>query len=240
MIYALILGAGLGMRMKNSKIPKQYLLINRIPILQFTLERFCLNKKIDYIVVVHSFDHENECKKIIDNVKTKHYYFRSRIFKTFGGITRNESISSGIKYLDKHFRLKEDDIILTHDAVRPFVTSKIILDNINSVKKYKACTTCIKSIDTIAEIKNKTINSILDRNNNYLQQTPQSFIGKIAKNIYLNKKTPLLNNKYTDACGLILKQKIKIAIVEGNELNFKITTHFDLKYANFLVQNKLV
>lgn len=68
-----------------------------------------------------------------------------------GGATRNDTIMNAIGHIEKFYGLDEETIIVTHDSVRPFVTHRILEDNIHYAKEYGACDTVIPATDTIVE-----------------------------------------------------------------------------------------
>ena len=140
-----------------------------------------------------------------------------------GGKTRVESSYIGTS------EAPDDANVLIHDAVRAFVTQKIIDDNIEALQKYEAVGTAIDTIDTIIQIdENNVITAIPPRNFLKRVQTPQSFrAGLIKKAHQLALKDE--NAIFTDDCGLILRYNLApIHIVDGDELNIKITHKNDL------------
>ncbi|WP_033159932.1 IspD/TarI family cytidylyltransferase [Mycoplasmoides alvi] len=230
MNYVIILAAGEGKRLKNFKIPKQFIELNKNDsILSLAIQKFCI-KEIKHILVVANKKYLKETQIIINNLKNKFAYIDICI----GGSNRNLSLKNAIIWLNKNKKLNNDDILLTHDAARPFVSKKIILNNIKNAKKYGACSTGIQPNDTVAELnKNFWLTSILNRNKLILEQTPQSFNWKIAKKIYMHSNNKILL-KHTDACGLIKQFKHKVIWIEGDYKNIKITNELDLKLANFI------
>lgn len=93
---------------------------------------------------------------------------------------------NGIRYVEKEFGLNEDDIIVTHDAVRPFITHRIIEENIDMALEFGSVDTVIPAVDTIVESTNHDfITDIPVRGNIYQGQTPQSFNMKTIQNIII-------------------------------------------------------
>lgn len=229
MNIALILASGQGSRIKTSKIPKQFIEINNKPIVGHTIDKFIINNNIDCVVVTCHPEWMDYLKKyLIDNFPNNQYHIIE------GGKERNDSIANAIKYITKNISNNNNDVIITHDAVRMFVSDRIINDNISLAKKYKAIDTAIPCVDTIvSSINHKTIHHIPKRNELYHGQTPQTFHLELLKTLYL--KNNIENT--TDICSLLLeKTKEKIAIVIGEYENFKITTDFDLDYAIKMVK----
>ena len=145
---------------------------------------------------------------------------------------------NSINYINEHFGIDDDSIILTHDSVRPFVTHRIIEDNIAAAKKYGACDTVIPATDTIVEsINAKTIESIPVRDYYYQGQTPQSFNIKKLFNL-INSLTEAESNILTDACKIFTLKREDVYLVEGEVTNIKITYPYDLKLANTILEDR--
>src|SRR5690625_6250635 len=106
----------------------------------------------------------------------------SRITIVEGGAERNDTIMSIIQYIETEFGVGDDDVLLTHDAVRPFLTHRIIDENIDMGLKYGAVDTVIEAIDTIVEYQdNEFVTNINERDIMYKGQTPQTFNVKVIK-----------------------------------------------------------
>jgi 2-C-methyl-D-erythritol 4-phosphate cytidylyltransferase len=230
MIYAEILAGGQGKRMGNTEMPKQFLMLGSKPILIHTIEQFVINKNIDKIIVCVPKDWISHTKDIIGK-----YLPAKEIEIIEGGSTRNETIMNGCKYIEEKYGLYEDDIIVTHDAVRPFVTTRIIDDNIYGINEYDAVDTVISATDTIVESKNgEFITDIPDRKYMYQGQTPQTF--KIIKLIKIYKSlTAEEKDILTDACKIFSIKGEKVGIIKGDSTNIKITNLYDLKLANSMI-----
>lgn len=235
MIYAEILAGGKGTRMGNVNMPKQFLTLNNRPIIIHTIEKFLLHERFDKIIIVSPRDWMNYTNDIIK----KYINDRERIVVVEGGKDRNGSIMSGVNYIEKNFGINDDDIIVTHDSVRPFLTHRIIEENIDCALNYSAVDTVIEAIDTIIQSEDgETISDIPVRDTMYQGQTPQSF--NIAE---LKKRYESLSDKekeiLTDACKIFAIQGAKVKIVKGEVFNIKVTTPYDLKVANAIIQERI-
>ena len=172
MIFAAILAGGMGSRMGGSDIPKQFLDLGDKPVIIHTIEKFVINSKVDKIIVLTPQSFINHTNHLIEEFIGDN----DDIIVIEGGKTRNDTLINSINFIDEHFGIDDDSIIITHDSVRPFVTHRIIEDNIEAAKKYGACDTVVPATDTIVEsINSKTIESIPVRDYYYQGQTPQSF-----------------------------------------------------------------
>lgn len=227
MIYAEILAGGKGTRMGNVKMPKQFLLLNNKPILIHTIEKFILNDRFEKIIVVSPKEWINHTKDII----LKYIGALERVVVVEGGADRNESIMKGIGYIEETVGVNAEDIIVTHDSVRPFLTHRMIEENIDAALKYKVVDTVIEAVDTIVQSEDgEVISRIPVRSTMYQGQTPQSFNIKILVDSYqalTSEEKAIL----TDACKICLLKGFDIKMVRGENFNVKITTPYDLKVA---------
>jgi D-ribitol-5-phosphate cytidylyltransferase len=235
MIFAEILAGGKGTRMGNINMPKQFLTLNSKPIIIHTIEKFILNDRFEKILVVTPKEWVNHAKDIIKKYIGKD----ARIVVLEGGKDRNESIMSGIRYIEKNFGINDDDVIITHDSVRPFLTHRIIEENIEAAIKFGAVDTVIEAIDTIIQSEDgEFISNIPVRDTMYQGQTPQSFnIKKLVT--YYNALTEEQKMILTDACKICALAGEQVKIVKGELFNIKVTTPYDLKVANAILQEKV-
>ena len=237
MNVAILLAGGSGTRIKSSKIPKQFIEINNKPIFIYTLETFINNKNISEIILCCNINWISKANKYIKEFFGKN---TNNIHVIDGGPSRNHSILNAINYIDKNMNLKNDDIILTHDIVRMFVSDEIINNNINdSIISNSIINTCIKSVDSLTMTCNNIDVSDIPNRDHYLNsQTPQSGKYELIKNIYNYKFSDDIF-KTTDLCKLAFILKIPIKITHGSYSNFKITNDFDLELAEFIIKNKI-
>ncbi|MDA7025474.1 2-C-methyl-D-erythritol 4-phosphate cytidylyltransferase [Bacillus sp. CLL-7-23] len=235
MIYAEILAGGKGSRMGNVNMPKQFLSLNKRPIIIHTVEKFLLNDRFDKILIVSPKEWINHTKDILK----KFIGEDRRLIVVEGGSDRNESIMNGIRHIDKEFGIQDDDIIVTHDSVRPFLTHRIIEDNINAALQYDAVDTVIAAIDTIIASEDKEfISEIPVRDTMYQGQTPQSFRIKRLVELY-EQLSDQQKSVLTDACKICSLAGEKVKLVRGEVFNIKVTTPYDLKVANAILQERI-
>ncbi|MBC1517259.1 IspD/TarI family cytidylyltransferase [Listeria immobilis] len=234
MIYAQILAGGKGTRMGNVSMPKQFLPLNGKPTIVHTVEKFILNTRFDKILISSPKEWMNHAE---DNIKK--YISDDRIVVIEGGEDRNETIMNGIRFVEKTYGLTDEDVIVTHDAVRPFLTHRIIEENIDAALETGAVDTVIEALDTIVESSNHDfITDIPVRDQMYQGQTPQSFNMKKVYNHYQNL-TMEEKQILTDACKICLLAGEKVKLVKGEIFNIKITTPYDLKVANAIIQERI-
>ena len=234
MIFAAILAGGIGSRMGGTDTPKQFLDLGDKPVIIHTIEKFVINRNIDKIIVLTPQNFINHTNHLI----SEYIGDNEEIIVIEGGETRNDTLLNSINYIDENFGIDDESIILTHDSVRPFVTHRIIEDNIEAAKRYGACDTVIPATDTIVESVNATtIESIPVRDYYYQGQTPQSFNIKKLFNL-INSLTEDESNILTDACKIFTLKDEDVYLVEGEVTNIKITYPYDLKLANTILEDK--
>ncbi|MEE1157142.1 MAG: 2-C-methyl-D-erythritol 4-phosphate cytidylyltransferase [Methanobrevibacter sp.] len=232
MIFAAILAGGIGSRMGGTDTPKQFLTLGDKPVIIHTVDKFVINSKFDKILVLSPESFVNHTKNLIN----EYFGENDDIIVLKGGDTRNDTLINSIEYIKENFEIDDDSIIVTHDSVRPFVTHRIIEDNIEAAKEFGACDTVVPATDTIVEsVDSKIITDIPIRDNYYQGQTPQSFkINKLSEliNSLSNEETNIL----TDACKIFVLKGEEVHLVNGEITNIKITYPYDLKLANTILK----
>ena len=235
MIYAGILAGGTGTRMGISNMPKQFLDLGNKPIIIHTIEKFLLEPEIEKIVVGV---HEDWISHAEDLVEEYISTFKDRIIIVAGGSDRNTTIENIIKAIDDYKELTNEDIVITHDSVRPFITLRIIKDNIRLAKECDAVDTVVEAVDTIVESTNgEYITNIPNRAHYYQGQTPQSFRCKDFLSLY-NSLTSEEKQILTDACKIFVIKEKEVALAKGEYSNSKITTVTDLKIAKSMLEDE--
>lgn len=231
MIFGAILAGGTGSRMKIADMPKQFLPLGDKPIIIHTLEKFLVCTSFDgvYIGV-----HPNWISYMNDLVG-KHIKDPSRVHIVEGGEDRNSTIFNIVEGIENNHGVNNEHIIVTHDAVRPFVTLRILNDNIQAALKHGACDTVVNATDTIVESMNGiSISNIPPRQYMYQGQTPQSFNINKLKALYSDlsdEEKEIL----TDACNIFIKRNQYVHLVMGEKSNMKITTVTDYKVVQAMI-----
>ena len=141
------------------------------------------------------------------------------------------------RHIESNYKTTKDTVVVTHDAVRPFITQRIIKDNVEGCLKYGATDTVVPAFDTIVESKDgEVISNIPVRKETYQGQTPQSF--KLKEFIKINESlTEEEKAILTDACKVYVMKNKPVGLVMGETFNIKITTKHDLKMANLMIGN---
>lgn len=224
---AVIFAGGTGSRMNSVSRPKQFLELHGKPIIIHTLELFENHPQIDGIIVVcieswiHFLKqqmHRYKISKVVDVVS--------------GGETGQDSIHNGLVAAINHF--EEDSIVLIHDGVRPLITEQTINDNIETVKLYGNCITCVPAIEPfVVKIGDKL--EIPERKNSYIARAPQSFILRDILTAH-KKAIEIKKHDFVDSCTMMTYFGHTLHTIIGPQENIKITTPTDFYVARALME----
>jgi 2-C-methyl-D-erythritol 4-phosphate cytidylyltransferase len=222
---AVILASGSGERF-GADLPKQFIKVAGRTILEHTIVAF-ERSRVDEIILVVNADHRSLAEELV--LKNA---FRKVKRVLNGGATRRESSKIAID------SIPEDDAkVLVHDAVRPFISERIIDDCVAALDAHDAVDVAIPSTDTIIDVdETRKIAAIPNRKRMMRGQTPQAFrVGLIRRAHALADREP--NLPFTDDCGIVLHfQLAPIHVVLGEERNLKITFPEDVFLADKLFQ----
>ncbi|PKR86274.1 2-C-methyl-D-erythritol 4-phosphate cytidylyltransferase [Heyndrickxia camelliae] len=223
--HVIILASGNGERLGNH-IPKQFIKISGKTIIEHTIEVFENNINIDEITIVVNPNY----KTVMEDILLKNHYKKVKRLLN-GGKTRKESSFIGLSGMN------DSDKVLIHDAVRPFVSERIINDCFKALERYNAVDVAITTADTIIKInEDELIEDIPDRNTLRRGQTPQAFRVGIIKKAHIMSQSDDFNS-VTDDCGLVVKYNLAdVFVVNGETKNIKITYKEDLYLADRLFQ----
>jgi 2-C-methyl-D-erythritol 4-phosphate cytidylyltransferase len=223
---AIIPAGGSGKRMQE-KLSKQYLLLDGMPVLVHTLKKFQESLKIDEIFLIVPGD---------DIVFAREYivekYGISKVSRILaGGKERQDSVRNGINVLGR-----DHDIVVIHDAVRPFISEELLLFVILEASKEKAVTVGVPVKDTVKSIDGRGwITETLNRDNLWLTQTPQAFQRDV---IIMAYEEAYKDNYYgTDDASLVERTGITVKMIRGSYDNIKITTKDDIILAEVLIKS---
>lgn len=213
MNIALIVFAGSGTRI-HSEIPKQFIKINDIELVIYSIKKFNENPHIDEIDLVTS----KESIPYVECFKEK--YQLEKINKIIeGGLTRQDSVRLGLEALN----LDDKDNILIHDGDRPLISHAVINQAVIYLDEFLAACPFIIKEDEIPEISNSGRKTILDGKEVDIQ-TPQAFKFGLIKDKHIAKQGIQVN----DDISLVDPSVVKF--YPGESLNFKVTTDIDLEY----------
>jgi len=205
----------------NEAIPKQFLILKGMPILTFTIQQFapfCKNIIVSLPKDYHDFWADLQ----------KKYSFSVPHILVAGGETRFESVKNAMKILPA------EGLVAIHDAVRPFVSKKLIEKCFSEADKYGNAVASLPMTESLRMLDGENSKSV-DRTLFYRIQTPQVFQCNEIKEAYKQNYNPT----FTDDATVLESQGGHIHLVEGEEQNFKITTPMDLLLAESCTKNHL-
>ena len=214
---ALIVAGGKGERM-NADIPKQFLLLNGLPILTHTLNAFAdFDKRILVLPQSQIESWKTLCKK---------YNFALKHVIVAGGINRFGSVKNGLR------KVEEGSLVAIHDGVRPLISKNLTNKLIAATKKGIGVVPIVPVKDSLRKVEGgKT--KIVSRSNLYKVQTPQCFFASTIKAAYKQNFSLF----FTDDASVLENNGGKITTIQGEERNLKITTEKDLKIAETFTQS---
>ena len=233
MLYYMIMAGGIGSRMNSPELPKQYLKIEDEPIIVKTIRNFEDFGSFTAGVVCCPIDWIEYTKAML----LENGISSDSISVISGGKNRNCSVKNGCRFLSENYNITNEDIILTHDAVRPFINSRIIKDNISAVNEFGAANTVMPVYDSIIRsTDSEYLNECVKRDDIYRVQTPQSFRLKELEMV-INSLTDDELASYTDVASIFHNKGYNVRLVKGSDNNIKITTPFDLAVAQAIIAN---
>jgi 2-C-methyl-D-erythritol 4-phosphate cytidylyltransferase len=218
-VGVVIAGGGKGVRLGGST-PKQFLLLDSIPILLRTARRFEQHPAVSQIVVVVPSAYLLRAERLLRRGGCRKI---ARVVA--GGADRQESVRRGMRAFPV-----PPGVILVHDAVRPFVSKRVIAEVIKGAVRYGGAVVGVRVTDTI-----KTghtggyYGKTLDRSNLWAVQTPQGFRRSVLERAH--ERAARTGFVGTDEASLVERIGLRVRIVEGDYGNIKITTREDLKLA---------
>ena len=221
MDYVIIVAGGKGLRM-GSEIPKQFLPVAGKPILMRTIERFHeYSPELNIILVLPESQQEywhQLCQK-------HHFSIKHQIAN--GGDTRFQSSKNGLALVPD----TEDGVVGFHDGVRPFVSTEVIDECYETAREEYAAIPVYAVTDTLRYIDQHGGGKNVLRSDYRVVQTPQAFDIGLAKQAFNQE----YKEQFTDDASVVESLGCQVAMVDGNRENIKITTPFDIKIAEALL-----
>lgn len=229
-VGVVIPAAGNSVRM-GSPVKKQFLELAGKPIWIHTIEKFHACREVDVIVVAGPAESIDEMKKQANAMN----FHKIRAI-VGGGQHRQDSVRSALEVMRTLF----PDIVLIHDAVRPCISSKLVLNIIETAHVFGAAIPAVQPKETVKISNGSASGGFVDatpnRNTLWLVQTPQGFQSSLLYNAF---DRAVRDGFYgTDEASLVERIGVKVKIVPGSYENVKITTPEDVQYAEFLLQNR--
>ncbi|TDI15529.1 MAG: 2-C-methyl-D-erythritol 4-phosphate cytidylyltransferase [Acidobacteria bacterium] len=213
MIGLVLAAAGSGSRF-GSDTPKQFIPFEGKPLYLHALERFSSFFEVAVLVLPEGW------KERVEN-QVGSLSYRDRLFLEIGGPRRQDSVYQGLN------RLGEDiEMVLVHDAARPFTSSELIAAVIEQTRQHEACVPVVPVADTLKEVSDGRIVRTLDRKGLSLVQTPQGFEINLLKRAF---QQAIQDGFYgTDEAALVERLGSPVHVVAGERSNLKVTCKGDL------------
>lgn len=229
-IAAILPAAGLGTRMGH-ETPKQFLELDGVPIVILSLRRIAACPLITHIIVATRGDVVERLDARIREEK-----FNQPVMVVKGGASRQESVSLALKHIPE-----DTELVVVHDAVRPFVTVEQIARVIEEARRCQAAILAVPAMDTVKEVKRASlpedvalITATVPRERVVLAQTPQVFETQLLKQAFAGAEEDGVSA--SDEAGLIERLGHEVHVVHGSERNIKITKPSDMDLARFYLQ----
>ena len=239
-VVVIIPAAGLGTRMasapgakaKKPAATKQFTELGGTPILIHTLRKFMASPEVSEIYIALRANEIDGFHARLE--KEAEDILQKKIHLVEGGDHRQHSVSNAMRSVSAG----EDDIVLVHDAVRPFVTAEIIHNVIQAARKYGAAIAALPAVDTVKQVERTSdgalITATLPRERVVLAQTPQGFRYDVLKKAFDEATTDGFVG--TDEASLVERSGHAVAVVMGSPKNIKITAPADMELAEFYLK----
>jgi 2-C-methyl-D-erythritol 4-phosphate cytidylyltransferase len=228
-VVVIIPAAGLGTRMAapGAGPAKQFTEIDGVPILIHTLRRFTAIHQVSEILIAMRAGGESFAARM----KGEGFHKPIRIVE--GGEHRQQSVANALAEVDA----ADDDIVLVHDAVRPFVDREIIQNVITAAQRHGAALAGVPAVDTVKQVDRTAEGAIviatIPRERVVLAQTPQGFRFSVVRQAFQQAASDGFIG--TDEASLVERSGHEVAVVMGSPRNIKITTPGDLELAEFFL-----
>lgn len=223
-VVAVVPAGGLGKRM-GAGTPKQFLMLDGVPMMLHSLRALDRASGVTEVVLVVP---QGEQDRVLTEV-VERYGLKKVLKVVTGGATRQESVHHGLNEVDE-----DVEIVVVHDAVRPFVTEKLIERSIEAARKHGGAIVAVPMKDTPKQVgPDGLIQRTLDRAGLWLAQTPQTFRRALVVEAY--RKAAIEHVHATDDAALAERLGHPVAIVEGSWENIKITTPEDMILAEAIM-----
>ena len=233
MNYVIVLAAGVGQRMRNGGLPKQFLKLMGKPIIIYTLEKFEQSEDIDKIIIVCHGSYIDYMRKLLEQ------YQISKAEKIIvGGNDRQSSLQRGLDAITESGG-KEDDIVVIHDGVRPLISPVVIHENIRVAKQHGCAVTVhpVTESVVITDSGQAQMEDFKKRADTYSMTAPQSFqLGKIREAYEKIKTIDAGDIPLLDAAMVYARTGGEVHLVKEQNANIKITTPEDFYYLKAILE----
>ncbi|MCH7896029.1 MAG: 2-C-methyl-D-erythritol 4-phosphate cytidylyltransferase [candidate division NC10 bacterium] len=222
-VTAIVPAAGLGRR-AGGDVPKQFLLLRGMPILTRTLLNLTNPGLVNALVLVVPPGAEEWCQQHI----LAPYPLPPIIEIIPGGAERQESVFRGLQRTTA-----ETQLVVIHDAVRPFVSPDLLRRTIEAAQTFRAAVAAVPAVETVKVVERELIRETPPRDRLWIAQTPQAFEGELIREAY--RRAAADGFRGTDDAMLVERLGVQVKVVLSYPENMKITTAEDLQRAEQLL-----
>lgn len=228
--YVILLAGGIGKRMKSA-IPKQFIEVDGKPIIVHTIENFQENSQVEKIVVVCVKDWIEHVKDLVEK-----YALTKVEWVVEGGVTGHDSIRNGVFFLKD--KIKPDDCVIVHDAVRPFLPKKIVDEVIRVAhEKGNASSSIVCHPPIVYTDDFESGITDIDREHVMLTASPQAFKYSLVLDCYLKAERENRHD-FTFTSSLLIYCGKRVYFAKGSTCNIKITEKEDIALFQALLKVK--
>jgi 2-C-methyl-D-erythritol 4-phosphate cytidylyltransferase len=220
MNYAVILAGGSGARLSKKSgmsLPKQFLPLGAKTVLEWSVDACLRSECFNYIYVVAPKEYADYADGLL----------KGRATVLSGGHCRNKSLYNAVCEICMRYGAAENDLLLTHDAARPFLPQRVIKDNLEIAYTHGAAATALPCTDTVfISDGGERVAEVPRRNRMFMAQTPQTFRLNAIERVF-SQLTDDESAAYTDAASVFLHAGMPVELVKGDPHLFKITVSDD-------------
>lgn len=217
-VNAIIVAGGSGRRIGGS-LPKQFLEVRGVPLIRRVASAIGHLQALTRVVIVARKEHWRLCRTHVAGVVPVDLVFAA------AGPERQDSVASGLRVVEE-----ECDIVVVHDAARPFVTAGLLSRCLAGACECGAAFAALRATDTVKEVgEDGIVARTLDRPAIWLAQTPQAFRKELL--VKAHERARRDGVRATDDAALVERLGVPVRAIEGEESNIKITTRLDLALA---------
>lgn len=216
-LYGIFVAGGSGTRMGTS-VPKQFLELAGVPVLQRTIEKFYDALPGMTVITVLPQKHFEDWKSLC--IRNS---FNIPQILVSGGITRFHSVQNALAHVP------DGAVVMVHDGVRPLISPELVCAMAQRAQEVPALIPVVPVVDTLKYKDGRFPDP--QRSEIVGAQTPQCFWSEVLKDAYRQAYDPM----FTDDASVAQAKRIPLSTMEGERFNLKITTPEDLTLAEYLI-----
>lgn len=218
MLVAILLAAGLSSRAGEDKVLAD---LSGRPVLRWSADRFAAEPRVDRLVIVFRSTALERARAALVGTAKAHEVVE-------GGARRADSVRAGLR------ACADADAVIVHDAARPFIDPDTIARVLDAMQRHGAAAAGLPVADTLRQAAGDLAGPLVERDGVWQMQTPQAYARRDLSRAYARAEAP------SDCAAAAAAAGLKVRLVRGHPLNFKITSAEDLAAARALAERGLV